>query len=141
LAKRAARLSINALRLDPLSGITLHRRIYRAILEDIFSAELAPGARLPSSRCLSAMLGVSRNSVSHAYDQLRAEGYLESRVGSGTYVAATVPESRLKKHFLRQRSNHSSEKLASLIDSSGYPNQQEWFEDLDGNGLYLYTSR
>jgi hypothetical protein len=52
-----------------------------------------------------------------------------------------VPQSRLKKHFLRQRSNHSSKKLASLIATSGYPNQQEWFEDLDGNGLYLYTSR
>jgi DNA-binding GntR family transcriptional regulator len=141
LAKRAAQSSINALRLDPLPGIALHRKIYRAILEAIFSAELAPGARLPSSRSLSAMLGVSRNSVSHAYDQLRAEGYLESRVGAGTYIAARVPESRLKKHFLRQQSNHSSEKLASLIARSGYPNQQEWFEDLEGNGLYLYTSR
>jgi hypothetical protein len=62
---------------------------------------------------------------------------VKPRVGPGIYVAATIPESRWKKHFLRQQSNHSSEKLASLIARSGYPNQQEWFEDLHGNGPYF----
>ncbi|WP_424630211.1 PLP-dependent aminotransferase family protein [Bradyrhizobium sp. SYSU BS000235] len=48
----------------------------------------APGAALPSSRALAAELGVSRTTVTAAYDQLIAEGYLESRQGSKTRVAA-----------------------------------------------------
>jgi GntR family transcriptional regulator / MocR family aminotransferase len=49
---------------------------------------LAPGARLPSSRALATDLRVSRRLVVEAYGQLLAEGYLLSRPGAGTYVAA-----------------------------------------------------
>src|SRR5205814_10720336 len=44
------------------------------------------GARLPSSRALAATLGISRNLGFAAYDELYAEGYVEGRHGSGTYV-------------------------------------------------------
>lgn len=49
----------------------------------------APGAALPSSRALATELGVSRTTITAAYDQLIAEGYLESRQGSKTRVAAS----------------------------------------------------
>src|ERR1700754_1246118 len=49
----------------------------------------APGAALPSSRALAAELGVSRTTVTAAYDHLIAEGYLESRQGSKTRVASS----------------------------------------------------
>lgn len=54
------------------------------------------GARLPSTRGLAAELGVSRNAVAEAYDQLWSEGYLERRHGSGTFVATNLclPESQ-----------------------------------------------
>ena len=48
---------------------------------------LAAGERLPSTRALAAALGVSRTVVTAAYTQLFAEGWLEGRHGSGTYVA------------------------------------------------------
>jgi GntR family transcriptional regulator/MocR family aminotransferase len=48
---------------------------------------LTPGARLPSSRALAADLGVSRTVVTEAYQQLYAEGWLDGRHGSGTFVA------------------------------------------------------
>jgi GntR family transcriptional regulator/MocR family aminotransferase len=51
---------------------------------------LAPGIRLPSSRALAADLGVSRSVTAQAYEQLVAEGWLEGRHGSGTYVAPVV---------------------------------------------------
>jgi GntR family transcriptional regulator / MocR family aminotransferase len=51
------------------------------------------GYRLPSTRVLSAQIGVARNTVLEAYEQLRSEGYVESRQGSGHYVAEFVPES------------------------------------------------
>ncbi|GGK73780.1 GntR family transcriptional regulator [Sphaerisporangium melleum] len=60
----------------------------RAAIRD---GRLAPGARLPSSRALSAEIGLSRGTVSAAYDQLIAEGYLTARRGSGTSVADLTP--------------------------------------------------
>ncbi|TIC84776.1 MocR-like pyridoxine biosynthesis transcription factor PdxR [Crenobacter intestini] len=56
----------------------------------IAAGRLPSGARLPSSRALAAELGIARGSVSAAYEQLVAEGYLAARHGSGTYVSAPV---------------------------------------------------
>jgi GntR family transcriptional regulator/MocR family aminotransferase len=55
--------------------------------DSIRSGRLRPGVRLPSSRALSAELGVSRRLVVEAYEQLAAEGYLVATQGSGTRVA------------------------------------------------------
>ena len=69
----------------------LHRQAYRALRGAILDARLRPGARLPSSRALSRDLGVSRNTVLQAFEQLVAEGYATARGGSGTYVAGSLP--------------------------------------------------
>ncbi|MGE0462738.1 MAG: PLP-dependent aminotransferase family protein [Vicinamibacterales bacterium] len=53
---------------------------------------LAPGARLPSTRALSADLGLSRNVVVLAFEHLAAEGYVEGRPGSGTFVSRALPD-------------------------------------------------
>ncbi len=53
----------------------------------MLDGRLASGTRLPASRDLAAALSISRNSVVRAYDQLYAEGFIEGRVGDGTYVA------------------------------------------------------
>jgi GntR family transcriptional regulator/MocR family aminotransferase len=68
-------------------GAALHRQIYAEVREAVLAGRLAAGARLPSTRTLAEELGVSRNTVLTAFDQLLAEGYLEGKVGSGTYVA------------------------------------------------------
>jgi len=72
------------------------RRVESALRAAIRDGRLAPGVRLPSSRDLAAQLGVARGTVTAAYGQLVAEGYLTSRRGSGTRVAdalgtATAP--------------------------------------------------
>ena len=54
----------------------------------IRAGRLAPGARLPATRVLAQDLGVSRRLVVEAFEQLRAEGYLEGRTGAGTFVRA-----------------------------------------------------
>jgi GntR family transcriptional regulator/MocR family aminotransferase len=59
----------------------------RALREAIRDGRLAADTRLPSSRALAADLGLSRGTVSAAYDQLVAEGYLAARHGSGTVVS------------------------------------------------------
>ncbi len=65
----------------------LHRQIRAAIID----GRLAAGLRLPTTRELSARLGVSRNTVVAAYEQLVSEGYLLSRQRAGTFVAAAMP--------------------------------------------------
>ena len=68
----------------------LTRQIYEHIRTQILCGILQGGAQLPSTRELAANLHLSRNVILEAYDQLLAEGYLESRAGSGTYVAEGI---------------------------------------------------
>lgn len=68
----------------------LFQQIYRALREAILSGRLRPGDRLPVTRALSRDLGVSRNVVLIAYEQLIAEGYATGRVGAGTFVAQAM---------------------------------------------------
>jgi GntR family transcriptional regulator/MocR family aminotransferase len=67
----------------------LARGIYDALREAILDGRLAPNYRLPPTRELSESLGVSRHTVTMAYAKLTAEGFLEGRVGAGTFVAQT----------------------------------------------------
>jgi GntR family transcriptional regulator/MocR family aminotransferase len=69
----------------------LHRQTYRALRDAILAGRLAGGARLASTRTLARELGLSRNTVLLAYEQLVAEGYATTRGGSGTYVADVLP--------------------------------------------------
>jgi len=81
-----------ALPFDP-AGIVLDRRrglsqqLYQALRARVLDGRLSSGTRLPATRDLANVLALSRNSVVRAYDQLYAEGFIESRVGDGTYVS------------------------------------------------------
>ncbi len=77
------------LRLDRASSLPLRTQLADQIREMVTSGSAAVGDRLPSSRALATDLGVSRALAEQAYDQLVAEGWLEGRHGSGTYVAAS----------------------------------------------------
>jgi GntR family transcriptional regulator/MocR family aminotransferase len=61
-------------------------RIYQGLREAVLDGRLAAGDRVPATRALARQLGVARGTVTAAYDRLTAEGFLESRAGSGTYV-------------------------------------------------------
>lgn len=63
------------------------RRLYEAAKAAIHQQRLAAGSKLPSSRDLARDLGIARNTVIAAFEQLAAEGYVVSAKGSGTYVA------------------------------------------------------
>jgi len=75
----------------PHGGLPLNRRLYEALRRAMLDGRLSAGDRLPSSRELAQDLGLSRNTVVAALEQLGAEGYLVSRVGSGTYVHDQLP--------------------------------------------------
>ncbi|MCK2218355.1 PLP-dependent aminotransferase family protein [Actinomadura sp. ATCC 31491] len=79
--------------LDRDAGVPLHRQIEASIRASIRAGRLRAGASLPPTRTLAAGLGVSRGVIVEAYQQLVAEGYLASRSGGYTQVAASAPPS------------------------------------------------
>jgi GntR family transcriptional regulator/MocR family aminotransferase len=84
------------LQLDPNSKIPLYHQLYEGIRSAILAGQLAANTRLPASRTLAQELSVSRTTVTEAYSQLFAEGYIEGKIGSGTYVSHTLPETVLQ---------------------------------------------
>ena len=80
------------LTLDRERPVALHRQLERGLQDAIRSGRLQPGAPLPSTRALADALQLSRGVVVEAYEQLTAEGYLDSRPGGKTRVAERAPE-------------------------------------------------
>jgi len=72
----------------------LFRQLYARLKDAILQGALVPGARLPATRELCQLLGVSRQTVLAAYDQLTSEGYLRGGVGQGTFVDEALPLAR-----------------------------------------------
>ena len=125
-------------------ALTLPRRGSREILaalqrqlrSAILDGRLRPGLRLPATRALAANAGVSRNTALAAYDLLLAEGYIEARHGSGTFVAANLGRrskapaaAATLAHKLNPRWRHatvvSAPRVATRFDfRAGYPDQR-----------------
>jgi len=82
----------------------LYRQIYRALRDQILKGVRTPGTPIPPSRQLATELGCSRNVVTLAYEQLLAEGYLQSRQGSGTFVASGLTRQRPVEPSVPRRS-------------------------------------
>jgi GntR family transcriptional regulator/MocR family aminotransferase len=67
------------------------QQVHSALRAAIIDGLLAPGLRLPSTRVLADQLGVRRNAIVAAYEQLLSDGLAEARHGAGTFVAAQLP--------------------------------------------------
>jgi GntR family transcriptional regulator / MocR family aminotransferase len=80
--------------LDPDASMPLRRQLYEWFRRAITDGRLKSGQRVPSSRSLAKELKVSRLTVVSAYEQLEAEGYLQTFRGAGTCIAASIPELR-----------------------------------------------
>ncbi|HEY5821463.1 MAG TPA: PLP-dependent aminotransferase family protein [Propionibacteriaceae bacterium] len=78
-----------------LTGRKVRASLEQAMREVMQSGRLSAGTRLPSTRALATDLGIARNTVTDAYAQLVAEGWLVARQGSGTLVADRVERSRV----------------------------------------------
>lgn len=73
-----------------------YRWLYSSLRNDILHGRLRPGARLPSTRDLASQYGLARGTIINAFEQLKAEGYVDGTVGSGTYVNRVLPERLLQ---------------------------------------------
>lgn len=107
-------------------NMPLHRQLYEALRRAILDGKLLAGDRLPSSRELTTDLGLSRNTVVAALNQLGVEGYLVSRVGSGTYINDNVPKPVARPQTHHPQSSHKLlSKRGEALSSTFCANQLE----------------
>jgi GntR family transcriptional regulator/MocR family aminotransferase len=81
----------------------MYQQLYDWFRRAIAGGQLRPGQRVPSTRNLAAELKISRMPVMGAFEQLLAEGYLETFVGAGTCVARSIPDDTLSSPALKSR--------------------------------------
>ena len=86
----------------PAAAVPLYRWLYDQLRTAILNGRLKPGARLPATRDLAEVYKLSRATIVSAFEQLRSEGYVEGRPGSGTYVSKVLPEQLLQVGGARQ---------------------------------------
>jgi len=94
MVKRAGGALLLAVAIDPASPRPIATQLYMELRELMLSGAIAAGARLPASRTLARDLGISRTTVIDAFDRLTAEGLVEARVGSGSFVSAALKAER-----------------------------------------------
>jgi GntR family transcriptional regulator/MocR family aminotransferase len=101
-------------------GRTAYRRLYHGIRAAILDGRLHPGERLPASRDLAKSLGVSRNTVVASFDLLTSEGYLETRIGAGSFVARSLPDQDMASDAksAQTKGKNSSERPLRLSQSA-----------------------
>jgi len=100
----------------------LYRQIHRQIARAIRGGAVHYEARLPSTRVMAKLLGVSRNTVLAAYDELAAEGLLRGERGAGMRIGSIVK---------------TSLGLRQVIRAAGYPARVLALADPDGNPLLI----
>lgn len=76
--------------LDPACELPIFLQLANAIAGDIRSGRLKPGEPLPGTRELAEQLSINRNTVVASYDELAAEGWVRTRIGGGTFIAAPM---------------------------------------------------
>jgi GntR family transcriptional regulator/MocR family aminotransferase len=115
--------------MDRGGDLPLHEQIERMLRDAIRDGQLAAGATLPSSRGLAAELGVSRGVVTSAYDQLAAEGYLQTRQGAPVRVAPAVRAQAPRPATPSLLARFAYEFSPRLPDLAGFP-RDRWLRSL-----------
>ena len=135
MPKTAEHVTLAGVDLDRRRPTALASQLYENLRQAVLRGQIRRGERIPSSRLLAEELGVSRNTVTSAYEQLLAEGYIESRVGSGTCVARSLPDELLsagagavkvqkkrpRRHSLSSRGTMLSSRPVRVLTVGGRP--------------------
>jgi GntR family transcriptional regulator/MocR family aminotransferase len=77
-------------------GVPAYRWLYSGLRAQILEGRLRSGTQLPATRDLARQYGLSRGTIVSAFEELKAEGYVEGTMGSGTYVSKVLPEELLQ---------------------------------------------
>jgi GntR family transcriptional regulator/MocR family aminotransferase len=129
--KRASASLVPSIALE--GGGPIYQQLADWFRRAIAEGRLRPGQRVPSTRALAGELGVSRLPVLGAYEQLHAEGYLESFAGAGTCVAAAIPHEgpvaprRRPSHAAAAPATPAPRRVAARVAAMAGP-PQTWLE-------------
>lgn len=115
--------------LDRNSEQPLYEQLEHRLRAAIRDGRLAAGARLPSSRGLAAELGISRGVVTSVYDQLAAEGYLDTRQGAPVRVAQGVRAQPPRPPAPPLTPTSAYDFSPGLPDLAGFP-RERWLRSL-----------
>jgi DNA-binding transcriptional regulator YhcF (GntR family) len=149
MAKRGPIFGEFGISLKRDSRIPLHCQLRDALREYLMSGVAPAGTRLPSSRALAEMLGVSRNTVVAAYEVLASEELLVGRHGSGTRAGSVKARLQLEvfgavrmpREWIVRASVHGRmHDWKAILKASQFPMRCLRFSDPDGNVLCLYDS-
>src|SRR5689334_8240163 len=119
--------------LDLRKRSPIYQQLYDWFRSGITEGKLRPGQRVPSSRALALELNVSRIPVLSAYEQLHAEGYLETFKGAGTCVARSIPDDSLKvigNPAVERARKGSSRRISRRAVSLSRSPAQSWLNNL-----------
>lgn len=119
------RTTLPDIALDRNAREPLHGQLRETLRRAIAAGKLPAGTALPSTRSLAERLGISRNTVLTAYEELAAEGLVSGEAGSATRVegAHAAPRPLNWRRILR---------------AAQYPARRQAFSDPDGNALYFH---
>ena len=121
-------------------GPSLQTQLYNALMQQIVRGQLRPGLKLPAHRELAKELGVSRNTVVAVIDQLKVEGYLESRLGSGVFIKSVVPEQPLGSSIQAPTRETIQASIQETIQAdTGWPAGHEIESTLGDYGQFLFN--
>ena len=124
LLKRPNNFFLPSIVLDRTSPVPLHVQL-RTQVATAIRRDGPDAGRLPSTRTLARILGVSRNTVLAAYDDLAADGLIVGQHGSGMRVST------------ERRSAPSPIDISRLVREAQYPARTFCIADPDGTPLYL----
>lgn len=128
--KRASAIYFPPITLETNGRYPLYSQLYDWFRKAILDGRLRPGQRVPSTRSLAADLGISRAPVLGAFEQLHAEGYLQTTVGAGTHIASSLPEDRSRFPLERAAGQgHRRPRRVARSATALIPKQSEpWFQ-------------
>jgi GntR family transcriptional regulator/MocR family aminotransferase len=96
-------------------GLPSFHWLRNALRAEILNSRIAPGSKLPASRELARQYRLARGTILAAIDELQAEGYLEARRGSGTYVSQILPERLLPSQEVAEDAISASQQSSPYL--------------------------
>lgn len=127
MAKKGASSRAWAVKLSRRSGLPLYLQICESIRRAMEAGQVRKGANLPSTRMLAKELGVSRNTVMQAYEELSSQGLIRAKQGTRAVIAGGRNGGARAVHW------------KVLLERSGYPAKSVTYSDPDGTPLYAFS--
>lgn len=112
-------------------------QFYLAIKDLILSGQLQAGKKIPSSRTLSEMMSISRNSILSGLERLIDEGYLQTKKGSGTYVTSMIPDEMIEIKSSSSNNNKLTEQNNANINPQIKAIKEIWDKTLPYAGQHM----